>query len=64
MAKQQCKCGCRNEAQYVVRGYEFDPTKLDRKGAQFTEFCCAGSKDYLTESSADLGFPCDVERLP
>lgn len=61
---QQCRCGCKGPAVFLVKGFEYAPRAPDGKGKPFTELCCRQSADYLTESSAELGFPCTKESLP
>ncbi|AAK94411.1 hypothetical protein Mx8p76 [Myxococcus phage Mx8] len=61
--KQTCGCGCEGPAVFVVTGFDYDPRAPGGRGEPFTAPSCASSADYLTEASAELGFPCTKTRL-
>lgn len=56
--KPICKCGCWSEAVWRVDGFDYDPRAPGGKGKPFSEPCCDAVADYLTEASAECGFPC------
>lgn len=56
--KALCRCGCGGEAVWLVAGFDFDPKAPGGKGKPFSEPVCDGTADYLTEASAECGFPC------
>lgn len=56
--KAMCRCGCGSEAVWLVTGFDFDPRAPGKRGKPFSEPVCDATSSYLTESSAELGFPC------
>ena len=56
--RTKCKCGCGGDAVWLVTGFDFDPQAPGGKGPPFSEAVCTGTADYLTEASAECGFPC------
>lgn len=64
VSTQTCRCGCGSQAVFIVRGNDYDPRTPGRKGARFVEYACAAAARYMQEASAELGWPCHVERLP
>ena len=52
-----CRCGCKSEARYVIKTYEYYPREV------FIEAVCLSAMLYLKESASELNFPYKERRL-
>jgi hypothetical protein len=60
----KCRCGCDKEAQYLVSGNDFDPSRPKNKGRAFIdEPCCYNAWRYLVESGEELNLPTKYKKI-
>jgi len=59
-----CECGCGQEGEYLMTGYDYDRTKPDGKGEKFVdEPACVNAVLYCRESAQELGLPFSARRI-